>query len=166
MLGLSGGGWITPCLQALRDCGLPGRDFIALGLRKNGSEWGKYPAEYCDMEMMYHYILMKEMKLSAKQAAEYSIHGLKHFSITAATQLEVERTAIEKLGHWHHGSKMRDKQNQGKCVQELVCRTKIQKTIRSWLETRRWVRISKRVDCVRREILAGKRRQEAISSWS
>jgi hypothetical protein len=76
---------------------------------------------------MYHYILMNEMKLSAKQAAEYSIHGLKHFLITAATQLEVERTAIEKLGHWHHGSKMPDKYNQSKCVQELVCRTKIQK---------------------------------------
>ena len=88
---------------------------------------GQIPPAYCDMEMMYHYILMNEMKLSATQAAEYSIHGLKHFLITAATQLEVERTAIEKLGHWHHGSKMPDKYNQSKCVQELVCRTKIQK---------------------------------------
>ena len=117
LLGLSGVDWITPWLQALHVCGLPGRDFIALGLRKNGSEWGKYHVEYCDMGMMYHYILMNEMKLSAKQAAEYSIHGLKHFLITAATQLEVERTAIDKLGHWHHASKMHDKYNQSKCVQ-------------------------------------------------
>jgi len=126
LIGLSGTDWITPWLQALTDCGLPGRDFIALGLRKNGSEWGKHPAEYCDMEMMYHYILMNELRLTAKDAAEYSIHGLKHFLITAATQLEVERTTIEKLGHWHHGSKMPDKYNQSKCVQELSCRTKIQ----------------------------------------
>ena len=87
--GLSGSDWITPWLQALKDCGLPGRDFIVLSLRKNGSEWGKYPAEYCDMEMMYHYILMHELGLTAKYTAEYSIHGLKHFLITAATQLEV-----------------------------------------------------------------------------
>ena len=87
---------------------------------------GKHRAEYSDMEMMYHFIVMNELKWSAAEAAEYSIHGLKHFMITAATQLNFERTTIGKLGHWHHGSKMRDKYNQSKCVHELMCRTQIQ----------------------------------------
>lgn len=106
-------------------CVLLCKDCITLSLRKGGSEWGKYPAEYSDMEMMYHHILMNELNLITVHA-EYSIHGLKHFLITAATQLEVDRTTIEKLGHWHHGSNMPDKYNQSKCVQELMCRTAIQ----------------------------------------
>ena len=67
------------------------------------------------------------MKLSAEQAAAYSIHGLKHFIITAATQLDIDRTAIVKLGHWHSNSEMPDKYNQSKCVRELTTRAAIQK---------------------------------------
>ena len=104
LIGLSGTDWITPWLSALHKCGLPGPDFIALGLRKNGAAWGKYRAEYSDMEVMYHFIVMNELDMSAAETAEYSIHGLKHFMITAATQLNFERTTIEQLGHWHHGS--------------------------------------------------------------
>ena len=80
---------------------------------------GGIPGEYSDMEMMYHYILMHELELTAQQVAGYSIHGLKHSRITAATQLGIERTAIGKLGHWHHNSKMPDKYNQAKRVLEL-----------------------------------------------
>ena len=39
LLRLSGSDWIIPWLQALFDCGLPGRDFTVLGLRKNCLEW-------------------------------------------------------------------------------------------------------------------------------
>ena len=70
---------------------------------------------------------MNELKLSAEQAAAYSIHGLKHFIITAATQLDIDRTAIVKLGHWHSNSEMPDKYNQSKCVRELTTRAAIQK---------------------------------------
>ena len=56
---------------------------------------GEHPAEYCDLEMMYHFILMNELNMSATKAAEYSVHGLKHFMVTAATQLNFETTTIE-----------------------------------------------------------------------
>ena len=60
---------------------------------------GKYPAEHNDLGMVYHFILMNELNMSAAEAAEYSIHGLKHSMITAATQLNCETTTIEKLCH-------------------------------------------------------------------
>ena len=78
------------------------------------------------MELMYHYILMNELKMIAEKAAGFSIHGLKHFIITAATQLEIDRDAVVKLGHWHSNSAMLDKYNQSKCVRELTTRTTIQ----------------------------------------
>ena len=45
LIGLSGIDWITPWLEAITKCGLPGPDFIALGLRKNDSVWGEHLAE-------------------------------------------------------------------------------------------------------------------------
>ena len=68
LIGLSGTDWITPWLEALTNCGLPGPDFIALGLKKCGSAWGDHPAEYADLEMMYHFILMNELNMSAADA--------------------------------------------------------------------------------------------------
>ena len=56
LIGLSGVDWITPWLSALTKCGLPGSDFITLGLPKGGAGWRKSPAEYCDLQFMYHYI--------------------------------------------------------------------------------------------------------------
>ena len=69
---------------------------------------------------------MNELNMSATKAAEYSVHGLKHFMITAAMQLNFETTTIDKLGHWHRGSKMPDKHNQSKCVREPMGRTATQ----------------------------------------
>ena len=127
LTGLSGIDWITPWIKALNKAGLPGCDFLTLGLAKGGAEWSKSPAEYNDLEMMYHFILMNEIGMPAKEAATFSIHGLKHFLITAATQLNIDRDVINQFGHWHAGLKMADKYNQTKCVQELQCRTAIQK---------------------------------------
>ena len=79
LLGLSGIDWITPWLNELASVGMPGKDFITLGVAKGGSIWGTSPAEYGDMEFMFHIILMYELKMSAAAAAEYSIHGLKTF---------------------------------------------------------------------------------------
>ena len=87
LVGLSGVDWITPWLKELTNIGMLGKDFIALGIAKSGSIWSRPPAEYGDMEFMFHIILMYELKMSAADSAEYSIHGLKHFLITAATQL-------------------------------------------------------------------------------
>ena len=133
MIGLSGVDWITPWLKDLLCAGMPGKDFIALGIAKSGSIWSKSRAEKGDMEFMFHIILMHELKMSASDSAGYSIHGLKHFLITAATQLEVKRDVINQLGHWHADSKMPDKYNQTKCVQELKYRWMIQEQFRKGL---------------------------------
>ena len=69
---------------------------------------------------------MNELNMSAAEAAEYPIHGLEHSMITVATQLKFETTTIEKLCHWHRGSKIPDKYNHSKCVHEAMCRTQIQ----------------------------------------
>ena len=133
LVGLSGIDWISPWLRDLEKVGMPGVDFITLGVAKSGSAWSKSPAEYADLEFMYHIILMFELHMNADDAASYSIHGREHFLITAATQLEIERDVIYQLGHWHAGSKMLDKYNQTKCVQELKYRWLIQQQfLRGW----------------------------------
>ena len=47
------------------------------------------------MEMVYHFIRMNGLNMSAAETAEYSIHGLERSMIKAATQLNFERTTIE-----------------------------------------------------------------------
>ena len=44
---------------------------------------------------------MNELNMSAAEAAEHSIHGLKHFVVTVATQLNFERNTI---GYWATGT--------------------------------------------------------------
>ena len=68
LLGLSGIDWITPWFIDLSNANMPGKDFIAFGVAESGSIWSKTPAEYGDMEFMFHIILMDDLKMSASAA--------------------------------------------------------------------------------------------------
>ena len=65
----------------------------------------------------------------------YTPHGCRHVSVTAATQLAfqgvISDSSIEYLGHWKKGSKMTRHYDSAACVTELSTRKTISDALRS-----------------------------------
>ena len=89
----------------------------ALDIAKSGSTYSKPPVEYGNMEFMFHTTMMYDLNVSAADASGYPIHGLEHFLVIAATQLEIKRDVTNQFGHWHADPNMPDTYNQTKCAQ-------------------------------------------------
>ena len=123
--------WVTPWQRALASANLPGVDFIFNGVTSTMDGWKTTPARYGDLNTAFRALLMlPPVSLSAVEALMYTVHGLKHFEITAATQMRLHPETINDLGHWAPNSTMPRRYNQAKCVMENVHRKEIVETIR------------------------------------
>jgi hypothetical protein len=118
--------WVAPWAAALSASGLPGKDFLVMGVNATLTEWSSAAAQYADLAKAYTLLLcLPEIGLTVQEAKVYTVHGLKHWGITAATQLDFPEPVIEQLGHWVKGSKMPRKYNQAKAVRECGARAAI-----------------------------------------
>ena len=68
--------------------------------------------------------------MTSAEATSFTVHGLKHFSITAAAQLGVPPDTLRKMGHWAPNSGMPDRYIQTKCTVELAGRAEVSQAIR------------------------------------
>jgi hypothetical protein len=133
-IGFSGVDWASEWIEQLWSVGLPGDDFLLLGVNSAGDVWSDVPATYGDVRRMLHLVLMSQFNLRAVDAVEFNPHGFRHVLITAAHQLKgfgvVSEPDLDVLGHWSKGSAMPRSYDSSAGVTEMRTREAIIQQIR------------------------------------
>ena len=129
-LGFTGSDWGAKWLDALQQCGLPGRDFVLLGSNKACSAFTVRPAEYHHAQMVMRFLLTFEpFRFSRSEAKSFSLHGFRHIYTTAMRQLDMPAEDIDDAGHWKRGSEMIRTYDASDCVKELQTKERVRQAV-------------------------------------
>ena len=122
-LGFGGEDWAQRWTDELRQCELPGPDYILRAANGPMDLWLDRPADYADTRRALHLVLMLACPMSATEAVEYNPHGFRHLLVSVGQQLRsfgvVSESDLERLGHWSKGSPMPGKYDSAAGVSEL-----------------------------------------------
>ena len=112
--------WGGPWLKALKDIGLPGKDFLVYGISRDCLHMQFRIAEYKDCLLFMRTMLVQSpFNLTKEQAATFTVHGFRHVYNTAMRQMNIRTDNIEDAGHWKRGSAMALTYDSAECVLEL-----------------------------------------------
>ena len=122
--GLTNTDWAGRWVCVLTEAGLPGADYVLMGVSSDFLSFRPRVASYSDGVNAMRMLLVNS-GMEPQVALSFTLHSWRHLFPTAARQLRLPEHGQVEMGHWATGTSILRRYDSMACFAELIAKSKI-----------------------------------------